>query len=262
MIRLALANLSFPSSPEDSIRLAVEAIAEAASHNASIICFPECFVPGYRAPNKAIPPPDPVWLEHAWSVIAAAAAKANLTVILGTERVVDQKVLATALVIEADGSFAGFQDKVQLDPSEDTIYAAGNGRRVFTAGPHTFGIVICHEGYRYPETVRSAARKGAQIVFHLQFSEAEDGSFQPTSYADPKNSFHEKAVLCRAAENNCYFAAVNYASPGSPTTSALVNPDGLLLSVMPYGKPGLLITDIDPTQATNLLASRFKPELC
>ena len=64
-----------------------------------------------------MPPPDPVFLERAWSAIAAAAAKANLAVVLGTERVVDGALLITALVINRDGTIAGFQDKVQLDPS-------------------------------------------------------------------------------------------------------------------------------------------------
>ena len=58
------------------------------------------------------------------------------------------------------------------------------------------------------------------------------------SFADPANSFHEKAALCRAAENTCYFATVNCASTGSPTTSAVVRPDGTLLSYQPYGKQG------------------------
>ena len=80
----------------------------------------------------------------------------------------------------------------------------------------------------------------------------------PSSFADPANSFHEKAALCRAAENTCYFATVNYASAGSPTTSAVVRPDGTLLSYQPYGKQGLLIADIDITAATGLLAARCK----
>ena len=120
--RIALANIRFPATPEESIALAEQAIAQASSERADLICFPECFVPGYRL-GKSIPPADPAFLERAWSVIAAAAAKASLTVVLGTERVVDDALVATALVINRDGTFAGFQDKVQLDPSEEAIYS-------------------------------------------------------------------------------------------------------------------------------------------
>lgn len=257
--RLALANIQYPATPEASVTLAEQAIAQASTGRADLICFPECFVPGYRGMGKQLPLPDPVFLERAWSVIAAAAARASLSVVLGTERVVDDALLISALVVNRDGTIAGFQDKVQLDPSEEGPYSPGSGRRVFHAGPLTFGIAICHEGWRYPETVRWAVQHGAHIVFHPHFHEAEPGGYQPSSFADPANSFHEKAALCRAAENTCFFATVNYASRGSPTTSAVVKPDGTLLSYQPYGKPGLLIADIDLTEATGLLASRYKP---
>jgi len=258
MFRIALANIRFPESPEASVELAEQAIGEAAVERADIICFPECFVPGYRGLGKRVPPPDPVFLDRGWSSIAKAAAKANVAVVLGTERVFDGAVLATALVIHRDGTIAGFQDKVQLDPSEDAIYAPGSERHLFQTGPVKFGVVICHEGWRYPETVRWAVQRGAQIIFHPHFHLAEPGSYVPSSFADPANSFHEKAALCRAAENTCYFATVNYASAGSPTTSAIVRPDGTVLCYQPYGKEGLLVADIDPTEATGILAARYK----
>ena len=258
--RIALANIRFPANPDESISLAEQAIAQASARGAEIICFPECFVPGYRGMGKAIPPPDPAFLDRAWSAIAAAAAKATMTVVLGTERVVNGALFATALVIGRDGAIAGFQDKVQVDPSEDEIYSPGSGRRVFQAGPLIFGVAICHEGWRYPETVRWAARRGAHIVFHPHFHEAEPSGYVPASFADPANSFHEKAALCRAAENTCYFATVNCASAGSQTTSAVVRPDGTLLSYQPYGKEGVLIADIDLAAATGLLAARFRSE--
>jgi predicted amidohydrolase len=259
VFRIALANLSFPPSPEESVALVEEAIEQAGAEQARIICFPECYVPGYRAPSKNIPPPDVAFLESAWSRVASAAARANITVILGTERIVDGALLATALVIYADGTVAGFQDKVQIDPSEEGIYANGSGRRVFETGGIKFGISICHEGWRYPETFRFGARRGAQIVFHPHFHEAEPGGYVPSTFADPANTFHEKALLCRAAENTCYVASVNCASAGSPTTSAVVRPDGTLLCFRPYGKEGLLIADLDLEKATGLLASRLEP---
>jgi predicted amidohydrolase len=258
--RIALANLRFPATPEESITLAQDAIEQAGIEGAGLICFPECFIPGYRAPGKRIPPPDAEFLDRAWSVVAAAAAKVGIAVILGPERIVDGALLISAMVVNRDGTIAGFQDKVQLDPSEEATYTAGSGRRVFRAGPLTFGVAICHEGWRYPETVRWPVRRGAQVVFHPHFHEAEPGGCRPSTFADPANSFHEKAALCRAAENTCYFATVNCADDGSPTTSAVVRPDGTLMSYQPYGKEGLLIAELDLDSATGLLASRCKSD--
>ena len=110
-----------------------------------------------------MPPPDPAFLERAWSAIGAAAARRKVAVILGTERVVDGGLLATAAVINADGTIAGYQDKVQIDPSEEGTYSSGSGRQVFQVGPLKFGIAICHEGWRYPETVRWAARRAHRV---------------------------------------------------------------------------------------------------
>jgi predicted amidohydrolase len=171
--QIALANLRFPETPEQSVELALQAIRRASSDGARMICFPECYVPGYRRMGKQSPPPDAVFLERAWSRIAAAAKEANVAVVLGTERIVDDALRITALVINRDGTTAGFQDKVQLDPSEEGTYSPGSERHVFETDGVKFGIAICHEGWRYPETVRWAVRRGAQIVFHPHFHEAE-----------------------------------------------------------------------------------------
>jgi len=257
--RLALANLRYPDTPDDAVARAVTAVAGAVRASASFICFPEVYIPGYRVPGHSYPPPDPDFLDRAWSTIAEAAAASKVTVVLGTERVVDGQPRITTLVINPDGARAGFQDKVQLDPTEESIYLPGEGRQLFTAGPLRFGVSICHEGFRYPETVRWSARGGAHVVFHPHYSWPEPGSFQPETFGDPRNTFHESSVLCRAAENTCFVASVNYATAGSPTTSVVARPDGTVLAWQPYGKEGLLVADIDTAEATGLLASRYRP---
>jgi predicted amidohydrolase len=258
-VRIALANLRYAPTPAESVARAERAVAQAAADRAQLVCFPECYVPGYRGLGHAPPAPDPEFLERAWTAIGAAAATARVAVILGTERVVPGGVQATALVIDRDGKRLGFQDKIQIDPSEEGTYLpASTGRRVFEAAGMTFGIAICHEGWRYPETVRWAVRHGAQVVFHPHLHDAEPGGFVPTTFADPANTFHEKALLCRAAENTCYIASVNYASAGSPTTSAVVRPDGTLLGYQPYNEDGLFLADLDLELATRELARRYR----
>jgi len=259
IVRIAVANIRFPATPQESVALASEAIRQAGLEQAAMICFPECYVPGYRGFGRTIAAPDPVFLERAWATIAATAAQCQVGVVLGTERFVADALRISALVINRDGSSAGFQDKVQLDPSEDATYTPGVERHLFEAGPLKFGVAICHEGFRYPETVRWAALRGAHLVFHPHLSEAEGDSYRPSRYADPLNSFHEKSILCRAAENTCFVVTANCASAGSPTTSAVVRPDGTLLCHQPYGEEGLLLADIDLSEATGFLAARYKP---
>src|ERR1043165_6308475 len=101
-MRIALANLPYPASPEDAVARVCGAVADAGRAGAGVVCFPECYVPGYRGLGHAPPPPDPAFLDRAWGQVAAAAARAKVAVILGTERVDDGKTLATALVIDRD----------------------------------------------------------------------------------------------------------------------------------------------------------------
>ncbi len=259
MLRIALANVRRAAHRDESVVIATNAVADAGRAGARIVCFPECYVPGYRTPDEPGSAPDTPFLDSAWARVSSAARAANITVVLGTERVVNGTARLTALVINPDGSHAGFQDKIQLDPSEDNVYVPGDaGRTLFHVDGVPFGIVICHEGWRYPETTRAAARLGAQIVFHPHYHWPDGDSYRPTSFADPLNTFHEKAVLCRAAENTVYFASVNCAAVGSGTTSAIARPDGTLLAWQPYGVEGVLIADLDLSLASGMLAARYR----
>lgn len=258
--RIALANIEIPSSPQDSVERVLRALPEAARAGARVICFPEAYVPGYPWGETRLGTVTSGFLEDAHTMIAQAAGQNNIGVVLGTERYVADKPRLSALVIKPSGDIAGFQDKVQLDPSEEARYEAGSERQIFELEGVRFGVVICHEGFRYPETVRWAARRGARLVFHPFYDEAVAGAFQPTEFADPRNTFHEKTFLCRAAENSVFFASVNCASPGSATTSAVVGPDGSLLCYQPYGQVGLLLCDIDAAKATGLLARRLRTQ--
>ena len=98
-----------------------------------VICFPECFVPGYRWPGTTAPAPDPAFLERAWADVADAARAAHITVILGTERVTARGLQISACVINPDGTVAGWQDKGQLDPSEESHLSRVRDR---TSGLH------------------------------------------------------------------------------------------------------------------------------
>ena len=259
IVRIALANIRAASSPPESVALAVAAISDASDRGALVICFPECYIPGYRWPATPGLPHDPAFMETAWAAVADAARRGRITVVLGTERATERGLQATVRVINPDGTLAGSQDKGQIDPSEEVTYPAlGEDRRLFTAGPLTFGVSICHEGWRYPETVRWPVRRGAQVVFHPHANVAEPGSYRPVSFADPANTFHEKALLCRAAENTCFIASVNCASEGSGTTSVVVRPDATVQCYQPYGEEGLLVADLDLSLATRVLAERCR----
>jgi predicted amidohydrolase len=247
IVRIALAQLAYPSTPDDSVERVLRAMREAKNGGACVVVFPECYVPGYRGLGHAPPAPDAAFLDRAWQRVESAAREIGIGAVVGTERASGARSIASVLVVDADGKRLGFQDKVQIDPSEDATYVVGDTRRVFTIGSLTFGVVICHEGWRYPETTRFAVRRGAHVVFHPHLHDA----------AGP--SFHESAMLARAAENTAYFASVNYAVPGAATTASIASPDGAFVAQQPHGTEGILVADIDTDRATRLLARRYRP---
>jgi predicted amidohydrolase len=247
LIRIALAQLPYPATPDDAVERVLRAMSDAKSGGAAAVVFPECYVPGYRGLGHAPPAPDADFLERAWKRIERAARDLRVGAVVGTERAKGPRSFASALVVDAEGERLGFQDKVQIDPSEDATYAPGSRRHVFKMGALKFSVVICHEGWRYPETTRWAVRRGAHVVFH------------PHLHDEPGPSFHEGAMLARAAENAAYFASVNYAVPNAGTTASVASPDGTFVTQLAHGSEGLLFADIDTDRATGLLARRYRP---
>jgi predicted amidohydrolase len=255
---VALASPRIASSLKDGLERVRRLTSEASGRGAEIVCFPEAYLPGLRGQDFDVLPFGPPEQDRTLRSVAQWAREYAVAVILGTERLTERGRQIASYVVDRRGEVLGYQTKNQLDPTEDRFYVPGETRRLFEVHGTKFGVAICHEGWRYPETVRFAARRGAQVVFHPHFTPPEPGAFRPTTFGDPANTFHEKAALCRAAENTCYFATVNYAIAGSGTTSAIARPDGTLLSYQPYGEEGLLVADLDLSEATGLLAGRLK----
>jgi predicted amidohydrolase len=256
-MRIALATLRFRPNPDEALSAVIDAMHEAATKNARIVCTAECYLPGLRGVGLDVAPPDAAFLAHAEQTIRETAVTTGVAAIVGVERATTAGLIASAMIVAQDGELLGYQDKVQIDPSEEGTYTPGHGRKVFEIDGLRFGVVICHEGWRYPETVRWAARRGAQIVFHPQFSPAGDSARTTNEWASATGTMHEKATVCRAAENTIYFATVNYAIPNSIAGTALIDPDGAITAMHTNGSENLLVADIDPSRATGLLARRL-----
>ena len=124
----------------------------------------------------------------------------------------------------------------------------------------TFGIAICHEGWRYPETVRWAAVRGAKVVFHPQHTGSNTSGVVPKQWGAPDSPYYEKAMMMRSIENTIYFASVNYALRYPESATSVIDPSGECQAYLPYGQEGVLVQEIDPARASGTLAMRFAPE--
>jgi apolipoprotein N-acyltransferase len=61
-------------------------------------------------------------------------------------------------------------------------------------------------------------------------------------------------------ENTIFFASANHSLKFQESATAVISPDGECISRLPCGEPDVLVTEIDPSAATGLYASRFAPK--
>ena len=219
---VALATPRVASSVEECLDKIKHSQAEAAARGAEIVCFPEAYLPGLRGLDFEVPPFDETQQERAVRAVAQWARAYKIATVLGMEWHTNAGRQIVALVVDAGGEVKGIQTKNQLAPTEDAFYVPGHTRRLFEINGVKFGVAICHEGFRYPETVRWAAVRGARIVFHPHCTGSDQVGVRPTQWGDTAGPYYEKAMMCRGLENTIYFASVNYAFRYQESATSLI----------------------------------------
>jgi predicted amidohydrolase len=252
---IALASPCIASTLDDGLDKIKRSLSEASAQGAEIVCFPEAYLPGLRGQDF-----DRTQQERALQAVTQWARTYAVTTILGMERFISAGRQIVAFVIDAQGQIQGYQTKNQLDPTEDQFYVPGNTRRLFEINGMKFGVVICHEGWRYPETVRWAAVRGAKIVFHPHHTGSDQEGSRLTQWGEASGPYYEKAMMCRSLENTIYFASVNYALRFQESATSLIAPSGQCQAYLAYGQEGILVQAIKVEEATGLLATRYAPE--
>lgn len=257
---IALATPRVAASLDEGLAKVKHFLAEAAAQDAAIVCFPEAYLPGLRGQDFAVLPFSPTEQDRVLKAVSQWSRHYKIATIMGMENVIATGRQVAAFVFDAQGQMLGCQTKNQLDPSEDPFYVPGHTRQLFEVSGVKLGVAICHEGWRYPETVRWAAMRGAQIVFHPQHTGYEQSGVKLTHWGAADAPYYEKAMMMRSRENTIYFASVNYALRFQESATSLIDPSGHCQAYLPYGEEGLLVQSIDLEKATGLLAKRYAPE--
>ena len=257
---IALASPCVASTLDDGLDKIKRLLSDASAQGAEIVCFPEAYLPGLRGQDFEVLPFDRTHQEQVLQAVAQWARTYAVATILGTERLSPAGRQIAAFVIDAQGQIQGYQTKNQIDPTEDQFYVPGHTRRLFEINGVKFGVAICHEGWRYPETVRWAAVRGAKIVFHPHHTGSDHEGVRPTQWGAVNGPYYEKAMMMRSRENTIYFASVNYALRFQESATSLIAPSGECQAYLPYGQEGVLVQAVDVEEATGLLATRYAPE--
>lgn len=257
---IALASPRVASSLDEGLDKIKQLLADASARGAEIVCFPEAYLPGLRGVDFEVLPFGPAELDRVLKAVAQWARTYAVAVILGTERPTETGRLNVAVVFDTEGRIQGQQTKTQVAPSEDPYYVPGNTRQLFEVNGVKFGVAICHEGWRYPETVRWAAVRGAKIVFHPHQTGSDHLGVCPTQWGAADGPYYEKAMMMRSIENTIFFASVNYALRYQESATSLITPSGRCQAYLPYGQEGVLVQSINVEEATGLIANRYAPE--
>jgi len=257
---VALASPCVASTFDDGLDRIKRLMSDASGQGAEIVCFPEAYLPGLRGQDFDVLPWDQTQQDRALQAVAQCARTHAVATILGIERITAAGRQIAAYVIDASGRIRGYQTKNQIDPTEDQFYVPGHTRQIFEINGTKFGVAICHEGWRYPETVRWAAVRGAKIVFHPQHTGNEHEGVRLTQWGAASNPYYEQAMMMRSRENTIYFASVNYALRFQESATSLIAPSGECQAYLPYGQEGVLVQTINVEEATGVLAARYAPE--
>ena len=257
---IGLASPGIASTLDEGLDRIQRLLSEASTQGAEIVCFPEAYLPGLRGQDFDVMPFDRALQERALGAVAQWARTYVVATILGMERLTEAGRQIVSYVIDGRGQLQGYQTKNQLDPTEDRFYVPGDTRRLFEINGTKFGVAICHEGWRYPETVRWAAVRGAKIVFHPHHTGSDREGVRLSEWGAASSPYYEKAMAMRSRENTIYFASVNYALRFQESATSLITPSGECQAYLPYGQEGVLVQAIKVEEATGLLASRYAPQ--
>jgi predicted amidohydrolase len=257
---IGLASPGIASTLDEGLDKIKRLLSEASAQGAEIVCFPEAYLPGLRGQDFEVWPFDQAQQERVLQAVAQWSRTYGSATIIGMERLTSTGRQIVAFVIDAQGQIQGCQTKNQLDPTEDQFYVPGHARQLFEVNGIKFGVAICHEGWRYPETVRWAAARGAKIVCHPHHTGSDQQGVRLTQWGSASGPYYEKAMMMRSIENTIYFASVNYAMRFQESATSLIAPSGRCQAYLPYGQEGVLVQAIKDEEATGLLATRYAPE--
>ena len=214
-VRLAVASTPLTATLDEAVPAAIAAVEEAGRLGAQIVCLPETGLPGHRLQSRHVPDVTQDELDRARrrsrrrSRVARASSRSSVP---SARRRPAARSSPSSWTPTARGSASRRRPRSPRSRSRTTSPAADGAPS--PPADVTFAIAICHEAYRYPETVRVAAREGAQVVFVPHFVTTEDGSL-PERWCDASSPNEEKALLSRALENTVYVAQVERRRPGS-----------------------------------------------
>jgi predicted amidohydrolase len=220
-----------------------------ASMEADLYVLPELFSTGYNFINrkeveKLSEPAD----GPSFRAMAALAAKLRAHIAYGFAEKAGQCYNSAAIV--GPKGIVGLYRKVHLYSRETLFFAPGDlGFPVFDLPFGKVGMMVCFD-WIYPESARTLALRGAQIVAH------------PSNLVMP---YCPDAMVTRCLENKIFAATANRTGAekrgGTELryigASEIVSPSGEILIRMGTDETGIRVAEVDLKSAMSKKINRF-----
>ena len=251
VLQVSCVQLHWAKTLERNLAVTLSYIAKAAEAGSRVVLFPEATLTGYYFPYVVTLKRSLV--REALAEVQAAAAQADIWVIVGTIAETEDRFLNLAHVINPQGEIAYQYAKVHLAGVDERKYCRpGNKIAFFHLDGVPCTLVICRDG-RHPELYRIPAMAGAKILF------------QPSCSSNSIEAVTWKHVSGRAQQPagpnsyiyHCVANTVGQSPDGEQTSSGssyIKDPTGLPLAEAGYCEETMITATLKIARATGRYA--------
>lgn len=267
MAVLKVATCQFPVSVdiEQNADWMARQMSEAAGHGARVAHFPEGALSGYAGTDfETFTGYDWATLERCTDRIREHAGKLGIWVVAGSaHRFSNLNAPHNSLYVISDkGEVTRRYDKRFLGGNDLDHYSPGNHFSTWVIDEIQCGALICYD-YRFPELYRHYVTLDVRLMFHSFHA----GNVSPqrlaaistaigTEYAplNPAATLTYPGVTmpavmtASAACNNMWISCPNSSAPESLWSAFFVRSDGITTGQLERNTPGVLLSEVDPTQ--------------
>lgn len=240
MAKIALAQFnSILMDVDSNIKKMLDMITRAADNGADIIVFPELFTTGYNLDlieDRIFDLAETVDGSAVSAACRSARSNGIWVIVPMAFRVLD-KIFNSAVVIDNKGKVINVYHKNNLWDKEQKYFEYGNhDYRIYETDFGKFSVIICYD-VDFPETSRTLAMKGAEIIF------------VPAAWATTHRNLWDIFLPSRALENTVYIAGVNRAGTEGEVVyfgdSKVYDPTGELIAKAGENTEEILYCDIN-----------------
>jgi predicted amidohydrolase len=218
-----------------------------------LVVLPEGSVSGYSIDLAFLKNIELPKLESGLALLRSEAQRRGVHLWVGTCLYKDGNWLNAAIGYSSDGEKRVYH-KVNLANHERGTFTAGSALPVFQLntpdGTIAVGVQICRE-LRFPEQWGWLARRGAQIILHLNNAVGHAWNLP----------IWRSHLISRAAETQRFVLSANNAAPEQNSPTIAVAPDGQVLGEIVSDRLEAMRVDLDLSLVSNWYLDQCRTDL-